>query len=91
MWLDSESATTNKWSNSAQSEVQRLEGFTIHEWAEYARRKACIATKVCRENGKLKSTGAKAWPRDVAPPGDGEFQADPVFEKGEDDGDSESS
>ena len=32
-----------------------LEGFSIEQWAVYGRRKAAIASQVCRENGKLKA------------------------------------
>ena len=32
----------------------KLDGFSLKEWSDYAKRKARIATEKCRENGKLK-------------------------------------
>ena len=37
------------------SAAYRFEGYTAEEWAMFARRKAAIASHVCRENGQLKS------------------------------------
>ena len=33
---------------------ERLEGFTLQQWAEHAKKKSAIATAVCRRNGELK-------------------------------------
>ena len=35
--------------------VELLGGFSIEQWASYAKRKAHIATTICKENGALKS------------------------------------
>ena len=32
-----------------------LEGFSLEHWASYGRRKSRIASKVCKENGRLKA------------------------------------
>ena len=32
-----------------------FEGFSAKDWAQYAKRKAAIASKVCKQNGELKA------------------------------------
>ena len=41
---------------TATSDPQLLEGFSITQWAKYAKHKAKIASSVCRENGLLKKS-----------------------------------
>jgi NACalpha-BTF3-like transcription factor len=38
-----------------------LDGYTIQAWAAYGRRKAKVATEVCKENGRLKSLSTGAY------------------------------
>ena len=42
------------------ADVQVLDGFNIHQWAEYGRKKAMIASRICKENGRLKLLGTGA-------------------------------
>ena len=40
---------------SCDAHAKLLEGFTIEQWASYAKRKAHIASAICKENGVLKA------------------------------------
>ena len=51
---------------------QLLHGFNIHQWADYGHKKAMIASKVCRDNGRLKAAES---PRDKSD--DAVFVTDP--------------
>ena len=52
----------------------RLQGFTIEEWANHARKKSSLASRICKQNGELKAQVRKqrktlsiSWTRGPAP------------------------
>jgi hypothetical protein len=47
--------TVDKSVRVAQDRAELLEGFSIEQWASYAKRKSHIASAICKENGKLKA------------------------------------
>ena len=51
------------------SQVSCLDGFDIHQWAAYAKKKSSIATNICRLNGALKLQRSQVKSdNDVCPP-----------------------
>ncbi len=54
-------------------DTELLDGFTVEQWAAYAKLKAGIATRICRENGSLKQQLASFARRDYT---DGQFNED---------------
>ncbi len=48
-------ADTNPVSITVSPDEKRLDGYTIDEWASFAKRKSSIASHVCKQNGLLKA------------------------------------
>lgn len=62
-----------------QRRVELLDGFSIEQWASYAKRKARIATTICKENGALKAklNARGGDPCNIRGGHDGVFENDP--------------